>query len=125
MIVARLDAMDLSNLSAPGETLDVEISGRKAFWREIGASWAAKGGHIRLKLDALPPDGVIMMLREPINSDVVQGGCFCGGDVRSDACTPKGRFGRGAPSLAGLPVGRSIRSIWCRKWRGGSRHHRR
>ena len=41
-----------------------ETSGRKAFWREIGAAWATKGGHIRLKLDALPPDGVIMLLDE-------------------------------------------------------------
>lgn len=41
-----------------------EASGRKAFWREIGAAWTTKGGHIRLKLDALPPDGVIMLLDE-------------------------------------------------------------
>tara|TARA_R110002073_G_scaffold8068_1_gene45109 strand:- start:11058 stop:11291 length:234 start_codon:yes stop_codon:yes gene_type:complete len=39
-----------------------ETTGRKAFWREIGAAWTTKGGHIRLKLDALPPDGVIMLL---------------------------------------------------------------
>jgi len=39
-----------------------EATGRKAFWREIGAAWTTKGGHIRLKLDALPPDGVIMLL---------------------------------------------------------------
>ena len=39
-----------------------EATGRKAFWREIGAAWTTKGGHIRLKLDALPPDGVVMLL---------------------------------------------------------------
>lgn len=39
-----------------------EATGRKAFWRKIGAAWTTKGGHIRLMLDALPPDGVIMLL---------------------------------------------------------------
>ncbi|MAC90028.1 MULTISPECIES: hypothetical protein [Maricaulis] len=39
-----------------------EATGRKSFWREIGAAWTTKGGHIRLKLDALPPDGVVMLL---------------------------------------------------------------
>ena len=42
---------------------DEEI-GRKAFWCEIGAAWTTKGGHIRLKLDAMPIDGVIMLLDE-------------------------------------------------------------
>lgn len=41
-----------------------EATGRKAFWREIGAAWATKNGHLRLKLDALPPDGVVMLLDE-------------------------------------------------------------
>lgn len=41
-----------------------EATGRKSFWREIGAAWTTKGGHIRLKLDALPPDGVVMLLDE-------------------------------------------------------------
>ena len=41
-----------------------ETTGRKAFWREIGAAWRTKGGHIRLKLDAVPSDGVIMLLEE-------------------------------------------------------------
>ncbi len=41
-----------------------EATGRKAFWREIGVAWLTKSGHIRLKLDALPTDGVIMLLDE-------------------------------------------------------------
>ena len=41
-----------------------EATGKKAFWREIGAAWITRGGHIRLKLDALPPNGVIMLLDE-------------------------------------------------------------
>ena len=41
-----------------------EATGRKPFWREIGAAWTTKGGHIRLKLDALPHDGVVMLLDE-------------------------------------------------------------
>ena len=41
-----------------------EATGRKAFWREIGAAWRTKGGHIRLKLDAVPSDSVIMLLDE-------------------------------------------------------------
>lgn len=41
-----------------------EATGRKAFWREIGAAWTTKNGHLRLKLDALPPDGVVMLLDE-------------------------------------------------------------
>ena len=41
-----------------------EETGRKAFWCEIGAAWTTKGGHIRLKLEAMPIDGVIMLLDE-------------------------------------------------------------